>query len=689
MPTAYLKKLATINHISVDKLEKFWSQAKEIAKSEGNGKAWGLITTIFQNKLKKEGYKVSAFYEPDVLDDKTQKYFDDLKKRNIVADTDELDDADLGINVNPKEYHKQKSLQMSLQSKLDMVKKDINKETDEYSKELETFAKKLNDKNRKLWKEDNEGDKWLHYTGHVDEKVLVNAFIDGAKIESFDKQFIKDSIKDFKSSDIFKTFKEILKGKTITLYRGISFSAKRLKEALPFLKYNLMDRNSWTTSFKKARNYAEVEKLTFVRGFIPIVLKLNCTMDMCNLPLSAFLEGVWGRCNNKEINLKKSLKVNDISICYYDYNDERLDKTVKEFNKSVASTYLCKGKVITASFKKSVIRQIVAGHAWNLEKFPECREYQQKFDSELLPKIIEFKKKADTLNHINYDVWLNGCDEDVTKFAEWGYVNGIPINELDIKCDWWIRDACDKELRRSITKGIENLIKQPEYDERWNFWREEGLGCSYDDWYDKLKKVNDYISQRIGNSKMKNTYLCNGEVVTASSKQEAVKVFAGKQTQGKKTSYKTVNIGGKTWMAENLAYDDGGKGIFYNSDNGEYYYTLEAAKRIAKKLGWRVPKRDEFLKAIKECGNKDKNESDIDYFDFTGNEFQNKLKIKYVGETNSETKNNVPRFIGKLCGLFTSSGNNYNSNVVLIKRNKIELIYCSSIYYKFSVRLVK
>lgn len=185
------------------------------------------------------------------------------------------------------------------------------------------------------------------------------------------------------------------------------------------------------------------------------------------------------------------------------------------------------------------------------------------------------------------------------------------------------------------------------------------------------------------------TFLCNGQVVTASTKEKAIKVFASKQAQGKKTSYKTVSIGGKTWMAENLAYDDGGKGIFYNSDNGEYYYTLEAAKRIAKKLGWRVPKRDEFLKAIKECGNKDKNESDIDYFDFTGNEFQNKLKIKYVGETNSETKNNVPRFIGKLCGLFTSSGNNYNSNVVLIKRNKIELIYCSSIYYKFSVRLIK
>lgn len=63
MPTAYLKKLAKLNKVSVNKLEKFWAQAKEIAKSEGQGKSWGLITTIFQNRLKKEGFKVKAFKE--------------------------------------------------------------------------------------------------------------------------------------------------------------------------------------------------------------------------------------------------------------------------------------------------------------------------------------------------------------------------------------------------------------------------------------------------------------------------------------------------------------------------------------------------------------------------------------------------------------------------------------------------
>lgn len=60
MPTAFIKKLSKINNVSVNTIEKFWSQAKEIAKSEGKNKNWGLITTIFKNKLKSEGYKVTA-----------------------------------------------------------------------------------------------------------------------------------------------------------------------------------------------------------------------------------------------------------------------------------------------------------------------------------------------------------------------------------------------------------------------------------------------------------------------------------------------------------------------------------------------------------------------------------------------------------------------------------------------------
>ncbi len=51
---------------------------------------------------------------------------------------------------------------------------------------------------------------------------------------------------------------------------------------------------------------------------------------------------------------------------------------------------------------------------------------------------------------------------------------------------------------------------------------------------------------------------------------------------------KTVKIYNTEWMAENLAIDDGKGGIFVAKD-GTHYYTLEAAQRIAKSLGWRIP----------------------------------------------------------------------------------------------------
>jgi hypothetical protein len=102
MPTAYLKKLAKLNHTTVNKLEKFWSQAKEIAKSEGQGKAWGLITTIFQNKLKKEGYKIKAItYTSLNFPESTKKFYEDLENelkeyRKCTAFKEEIRKSDSG-----------------------------------------------------------------------------------------------------------------------------------------------------------------------------------------------------------------------------------------------------------------------------------------------------------------------------------------------------------------------------------------------------------------------------------------------------------------------------------------------------------------------------------------------------------------------------------------------------------------
>ncbi|MBO4689880.1 MAG: hypothetical protein J5621_03300, partial [Paludibacteraceae bacterium] len=65
----------------------------------------------------------------------------------------------------------------------------------------------------------------------------------------------------------------------------------------------------------------------------------------------------------------------------------------------------------------------------------------------------------------------------------------------------------------------------------------------------------------------------------------------------------TVTIGNHEWMQENLAIDDGGEGIYYNEKNGQYYYTWDAAMRVAKSIpGWHLPSAEEWNAAAEACG---------------------------------------------------------------------------------------
>ena len=66
---------------------------------------------------------------------------------------------------------------------------------------------------------------------------------------------------------------------------------------------------------------------------------------------------------------------------------------------------------------------------------------------------------------------------------------------------------------------------------------------------------------------------------------------------------KTVTLGNQVWMSENLSVDDGGEGITYNPENMQYYYTWDAAMRVAKSIpGWHLPSAEEWNSAAEACG---------------------------------------------------------------------------------------
>lgn len=77
---------------------------------------------------------------------------------------------------------------------------------------------------------------------------------------------------------------------------------------------------------------------------------------------------------------------------------------------------------------------------------------------------------------------------------------------------------------------------------------------------------------------------------------------------------KSVKIGNREWMQENLAVDDGGEGIHYNPENKQYYYTWDAAMRIAEAIpGWHLPTADEWVQVTTACGAKIKDNTWIRY----------------------------------------------------------------------------
>ena len=154
---------------------------------------------------------------------------------------------------------------------------------------------------------------------------------------------------------------------------------------------------------------------------------------------------------------------------------------------------------------------------------------------------------------------------------------------------------------------------------------------------------------------------------------------------------KTMLIGNQVWMQENLAVSDGGDGIICNPDNGQYYYTWDAAMRVAKSIpGWHLPSAEEWNAAAEACGATvmDNVYKDDPYMrDYEGTEKQyDALRVLPVGYYNAGSFYNV----GSYAYFWSATGGDSNDAYGRSFDTSVAMSqYADGKGRGFSVRLVK
>lgn len=151
-------------------------------------------------------------------------------------------------------------------------------------------------------------------------------------------------------------------------------------------------------------------------------------------------------------------------------------------------------KVIAGSVEEAKAKHKVMAS----NNIKNLNEYKSKFDEYWLPKIDFFKKNADKLKYIEYNIWLTDCNEEYSKFAEWGFDNDISVKKVPISVDWWLKSS--QIHNNDIRNALEILTEEKLYEERYDkeyassYWRNENINTEgFNTTLKSMKEADKFI----------------------------------------------------------------------------------------------------------------------------------------------------------------------------------------------------
>lgn len=137
--------------------------------------------------------------------------------------------------------------------------------------------------------------------------------------------------------------------------------------------------------------------------------------------------------------------------------------------------------------------KVTASRKWN-NKDEWCQNYKEDFDDFWLPNINGLKKKLNKLKNIEFIVYYGDKTDSnlyFNKWAKWAYEEGYDIGSAPIKLMLWLKDIPATNNYKFV-EDVEKEINKESEDDVWIF---NNAYDTFDDWYAKIKKANDYVEK--------------------------------------------------------------------------------------------------------------------------------------------------------------------------------------------------